>query len=176
MSLLVVGSVAFDSIRTPHGQADEILGGAATYFSVAASWFAPVRVGGNIKQPTKVKDVKPVYPPIAQSARVQGVVIIEATIGPDGKGISLEYAALGSDGDLLEQLRPALRLLGVGSGLGVLDLGPSIVARHARRFNTFPTAVHQPGVRGFCPSYCERADYLSAVHGRVHDAVTDDPP
>lgn len=44
MSLLVVGSVAFDSIRTPHGQADEILGGAATYFSIAASWFAPVRV------------------------------------------------------------------------------------------------------------------------------------
>ncbi|PYR34856.1 MAG: hypothetical protein DMF90_15755, partial [Acidobacteria bacterium] len=46
---------------------------------------APVRVGGNIKPPTKVKDVKPVYPAIAQSARVQGVVIIEATIGPDGK-------------------------------------------------------------------------------------------
>jgi protein TonB len=46
---------------------------------------APVRVGGSIKQPTKVKDVKPVYPPIAQSARVQGVVIIEATIGPDGR-------------------------------------------------------------------------------------------
>ena len=45
----------------------------------------PIRVGGNIKQPTKTKDVKPVYPPIAQSARVQGVVIIEATIGPDGR-------------------------------------------------------------------------------------------
>ena len=45
---------------------------------------APVRVGGNIKAPQKIKDVKPVYPPIAQSARVQGVVIIEATIGPDG--------------------------------------------------------------------------------------------
>ena len=44
----------------------------------------PVRVGGNIKTPTKVKDIKPVYPPIAQSARVQGVVIIEATIGADG--------------------------------------------------------------------------------------------
>lgn len=44
MSLLVVGSVAFDSIRTPHGQADDILGGAATYFSVAASCFTPVRV------------------------------------------------------------------------------------------------------------------------------------
>jgi sugar/nucleoside kinase (ribokinase family) len=44
MSLLVVGSVAFDNVRTPHGEAQEILGGAATYFSVAASWFAPVRV------------------------------------------------------------------------------------------------------------------------------------
>jgi protein TonB len=45
----------------------------------------PVRVGGNIKPPTKVKDVRPSYPPIAQSARVQGVVIIEATIGPNGR-------------------------------------------------------------------------------------------
>ena len=46
---------------------------------------APVRVGGNIKPPNKVKDVRPIYPPIAQSARVSGVVIIEATIGADGK-------------------------------------------------------------------------------------------
>ena len=41
-------------------------------------------MGGNIKPPTKTKDVRPVYPSIAQSARVQGVVIVEATIGPDG--------------------------------------------------------------------------------------------
>jgi protein TonB len=46
---------------------------------------APIRVGGAIKQPTKVKDVRPVYPPIAQSARVSGMVIIEATIGADGR-------------------------------------------------------------------------------------------
>jgi len=44
MPLLVVGSVAFDSIRTPYGQAEEVLGGSATYLSLAASWFAPVRV------------------------------------------------------------------------------------------------------------------------------------
>ena len=44
MSLLVVGSVAFDSIATPHGKVENVLGGAATYFSVSASWFAPVRV------------------------------------------------------------------------------------------------------------------------------------
>jgi sugar/nucleoside kinase (ribokinase family) len=43
-SILVVGSVAFDSLKTPFGEADEILGGSATYFSVAASYFSPVRV------------------------------------------------------------------------------------------------------------------------------------
>jgi sugar/nucleoside kinase (ribokinase family) len=44
MSLLVVGSVAFDSIRTPHGEVEGILGGSASFFSVAASWFGPVKV------------------------------------------------------------------------------------------------------------------------------------
>ena len=43
-SILVVGSVAFDSLKTPFGHAEEILGGSATYFSVAASYFSPVRV------------------------------------------------------------------------------------------------------------------------------------
>ena len=45
---------------------------------------APVRIGGSIKPPVKVRDVRPVYPPEAQEGRVQGVVIIEATI--DGSG------------------------------------------------------------------------------------------
>ena len=45
---------------------------------------APVRVGGSIKQPTKTKNVPPVYPAVAQTARVQGVVILEATISPTG--------------------------------------------------------------------------------------------
>ncbi len=44
--VLAVGSVAFDSIRTPWGAADRVLGGSATYFSLAASQFAPVRVVG----------------------------------------------------------------------------------------------------------------------------------
>jgi protein TonB len=46
---------------------------------------APVRVGGNIKPPTKIRHVPPVYPPEAQTARIEGVVIIEATIGVDGR-------------------------------------------------------------------------------------------
>jgi sugar/nucleoside kinase (ribokinase family) len=44
MSLLVVGSVAFDSIQTPFGKEERILGGSATYFSLAASYFTDVRV------------------------------------------------------------------------------------------------------------------------------------
>lgn len=44
----------------------------------------PLRIGGDVKAPQKVKHVNPVYPPIAQSARVQGIVIIEATISPTG--------------------------------------------------------------------------------------------
>jgi TonB family protein len=44
-----------------------------------------VRPGGRIMEPKKIKDVQPVYPAIAQSARVSGTVTIEATIGSDGK-------------------------------------------------------------------------------------------
>lgn len=44
-----------------------------------------LRVGGDIKPPVKIKDVKPVYPPIAREAGVAGVVIIEVRIGTDGR-------------------------------------------------------------------------------------------
>jgi sugar/nucleoside kinase (ribokinase family) len=44
MSILVVGSVAFDNITTPSGRADNVLGGSGTYFALAASYFTDVRV------------------------------------------------------------------------------------------------------------------------------------
>ena len=44
MSLLVVGSIAFDSVKTPFGAADDVLGGSATYFSTAASYFTSVNL------------------------------------------------------------------------------------------------------------------------------------
>jgi sugar/nucleoside kinase (ribokinase family) len=48
MSLLVVGSIAIDSVETPTGKANEALGGSASYFSYAASYFCPVRLVGVI--------------------------------------------------------------------------------------------------------------------------------
>jgi sugar/nucleoside kinase (ribokinase family) len=44
VAILVVGSVAFDTIETPFGRGDEVLGGSATYFSTAASYFTGVRL------------------------------------------------------------------------------------------------------------------------------------
>ncbi|MBX3027566.1 sugar kinase [bacterium] len=46
MSLVVVGSVALDTVETPKGRAEDVLGGAALYFSLAASFFTPVRMVG----------------------------------------------------------------------------------------------------------------------------------
>lgn len=46
MSLLVTGSIGIDSVTTPHGSVDDVLGGSAVYFSFAASFFTPVRLVG----------------------------------------------------------------------------------------------------------------------------------
>ena len=46
MSIVVVGSVAFDSLKTPYGVREKVLGGAATYFSLSASYFTDVGVVG----------------------------------------------------------------------------------------------------------------------------------
>lgn len=45
----------------------------------------PLPVGGKIKEPAKIRHVPPVYPVIAQQARVEGIVIIAAVIGVDGR-------------------------------------------------------------------------------------------
>jgi sugar/nucleoside kinase (ribokinase family) len=56
MSLLVVGSVAFDAVETPHGKVDRMIGGAATYFSVAASFFTHVNLVGVVGEDFTARD------------------------------------------------------------------------------------------------------------------------
>ena len=56
MSLLVVGSVAFDAVETPFGKVDRMLGGAATYFALAASFFTKVRLVGVVGEDFSKKD------------------------------------------------------------------------------------------------------------------------
>jgi len=57
MSIVVVGSVAYDTVITPYGRAEDTLGGAATFFSVAASYFCPVQVVGVVGEDFSEADV-----------------------------------------------------------------------------------------------------------------------
>ncbi len=54
--VLVVGSLAYDSVKTPSGKAEKSLGGSANYFAVAASLFAPVRVVGVVGEDYSAED------------------------------------------------------------------------------------------------------------------------
>src|SRR6266513_5583233 len=48
MSLVVVGSIAFNAVKTPFGERERMLGGSAVHFSLAASFFTDVRVVGPV--------------------------------------------------------------------------------------------------------------------------------
>ena len=58
MSLLVVGSVALDTIETPFGLANDALGGSATFFSAAASLFCPVKLVGVVGSDYPIEDLQ----------------------------------------------------------------------------------------------------------------------
>ena len=60
------------------------LAAALVGWAASASAQIPVRPGGTISEPKKILDVKPVYPEIAQQARIQGIVILEVIVGVDG--------------------------------------------------------------------------------------------
>jgi sugar/nucleoside kinase (ribokinase family) len=57
MSLIVVGSVAYDGVETPHGKVDRMLGGAATYISLAAAYFTEVKLVAVIGDDFAAEDV-----------------------------------------------------------------------------------------------------------------------
>src|SRR5262245_48720660 len=48
MSLLVTGSIGIDTVETPFGKCQDVIGGSAVYFSYAASFFTPVRLVGAV--------------------------------------------------------------------------------------------------------------------------------
>jgi len=56
MSLIVIGSVAYDGVETPHGKVDRMLGGAATYISLAASYFTKVGIVAVVGEDFAQKD------------------------------------------------------------------------------------------------------------------------
>ena len=58
MSILVVGSVAYDSVKTPAGSREDALGGSATFFSVSGSYFAPVSIVAVVGEDFKDGDVE----------------------------------------------------------------------------------------------------------------------
>jgi sugar/nucleoside kinase (ribokinase family) len=59
MTVLVVGSVALDSVETPFGRADDVLGGSGTFFSASASHFAPVQLVGVVGSDYPVDQLTP---------------------------------------------------------------------------------------------------------------------
>lgn len=57
MSLVVVGSLAYDAVETPHGKVDRMLGGACTYISLSSSYFTPVSIVGVVGDDFAKEDV-----------------------------------------------------------------------------------------------------------------------
>jgi TonB family protein len=84
LALLMIRQSRFDDAIVALRGAAAAVARFAEPFDVAMARLQPLRVGGNIRTPIKVTDARPVYPPIAQSARIQGTVMLEALIDDQG--------------------------------------------------------------------------------------------
>jgi protein TonB len=69
----------------PGGVVGGVVGGLPPALESAPPPLAPVRVGGDIREPVKVRHVDPVYPKVAREASIEGIVIIEAVIDATGR-------------------------------------------------------------------------------------------
>ena len=75
---------------TPVGVVDGVVGRELAPAPPPPPPPAPVRVGGNVEEPQRTHYVAPTYPQVARAARVEGVVILEAVIGTDGRVTSVQ--------------------------------------------------------------------------------------
>ena len=69
----------------PGGVVGAVVGGLPLSPAPPPPKLEPVRLGGDIRRPVKIRNVAPEYPPLAQQARVEGTVILECTISPKGR-------------------------------------------------------------------------------------------
>jgi sugar/nucleoside kinase (ribokinase family) len=77
VSVTVVGSIAYDAVKTPFGERERMLGGAATYFALAASFFDTVRVVGPVGGDFADSDM--------EVLRTRGTLTDDVQVVPDGK-------------------------------------------------------------------------------------------
>jgi len=77
MSITVVGSIAYDTVKTPVGTRERMLGGAATHFALAASFFSTVRAVGPVGGDFTERDF--------ERLRTRGTLTDDVTVVPDGK-------------------------------------------------------------------------------------------
>lgn len=129
----------------------------------------PVRVGGDIKEPRRISDVRPVYPAIAQQAGIEGIVIIEAIIGTDGAVESarilrpvplLDQAAL----DAVTQWRYTPTLLNGQPVKVVMTVTVTFNLtgqQPAREVNPDPQVMQRPA-----DNVADLLDFAKAVHQR----------
>jgi hypothetical protein len=77
MSLTVVGSIAYDAVKTPSGERERMLGGAATHFALAASFFDQVRVVGPVGGDFAEADL--------ETLRTRGTDVADVEVIEDGR-------------------------------------------------------------------------------------------
>ena len=119
MSIVVVGSVAYDGVETPHGKVERMLGGAATYISLASSYFAKTQIVAVVGD--DFADAIGRQVARAGAARRLEVRVIGRDVGIETRGRRCDHV----DGDavagllrsqLVDIALHALRELGVGLG------------------------------------------------------------
>jgi hypothetical protein len=88
VSLLVVGSVAYDALESPYGKVERTLGGAATYFSVSAAFFTHVKLVAIVGDDFDPKDETMLSQRKMKRSFPAGTSIREGWSGPTGRRFS----------------------------------------------------------------------------------------